>query len=52
MELQHARPPSTVSVARTTRRDLTVGGLVAGLLRAIGLRGSAPAAAAAQEGTP
>jgi hypothetical protein len=52
MELQHARPLSTVSVARTTRRDLTVGGLAAGLLGAIGLRGSAPAAAAAQEGTP
>ena len=56
MGLQHADPLPTTAVTRTTRRTalrgLTAGGLAAGLLGAVGLRGSTPATRAAQEGTP
>jgi hypothetical protein len=56
MDLQHLPSVSTTSMTRTTRRTalrgLTAGGLAAGLLGAVGLRGTTRAVAAAQEGTP
>ena len=56
MDLQTPRFLLTSSLSRSTRRtalrSLTAGGLAAGLFGAVGLRGSAPATRAAQDGTP
>jgi len=56
MDLQTPRFPLTSSLSRTTRRTtlrgLTAGSLAAGLLGAVGLRGTTLATHAAQDGTP
>jgi hypothetical protein len=56
MDLPHALSLPMSSVVRTTRRTalrgLTAGGLAAGLLATVGLRGNTRAVAAAQDGTP